>query len=577
MAAAIHLPWLIVGLAVVVSGTWEPTSDFAVIEARVRDVGTSHTPLVGAFSRAGFDHPGPLEFWVLAAPYRLVGPNGLLIGSLGVAYLAAVSATAMSLRRSRADGVATAAATLLLVLSTAADDGLVNPWNPWVAVLPFAAFLVSCREAGTGRARAWLAAVAWGSWCAQAHVGYLVLVPPLWVVTAALALVAHRHAGPDLRRAGGLVAATVALGVLLWSGPLLDQFSGEGNLGRIAEWSQQEDQDEEPLVGLEAALESVAYELRPVAPWSATAPSSGWALLVGSAPAVWLLVPLAALGFTAWAGWRSGDVALRPSAVIGLVAMATAVIGVSRIRGLAAYYLVLWHRPIAAFIYAAAAVAVWRTVRPAMPAALTPRRRQALAVGLGVGVSVPTLWAVAGATPPFAREGTALADAAAELRAELDPDEPVVITATGQAYLLIGPGLVLDLDRHGYEAYELDPAENDLLEHARALLGAHRTRPSDGARVLVVVAGRDDVDLVRQSGRNTVLAEGNVLSDQEVAEMERLTAAISPAAVYVVAATDDRLERRGPDPALAGATWEEVNRLIELRQRDHPVMVAEVR
>ena len=62
--------------------TWVPSSDWAAIEARTRDVWTSHASLVGPYSRYGWNHPGPLLFYVLAVPYRLLGsqPHGLFVG-----------------------------------------------------------------------------------------------------------------------------------------------------------------------------------------------------------------------------------------------------------------------------------------------------------------------------------------------------------------------------------------------------------------------------------------------------------------------------------------------------------------
>ena len=54
-----------------------PLFDVAMTEARVRDVGTVHTPLLGLPGRLGDDkpgsHPGPLSFYLLAPLYRVMG------------------------------------------------------------------------------------------------------------------------------------------------------------------------------------------------------------------------------------------------------------------------------------------------------------------------------------------------------------------------------------------------------------------------------------------------------------------------------------------------------------------------
>src|SRR3954451_2558905 len=74
-----------------------PLGDEAIIDMRVRDVFTSHTPLVGAYSR-GFNHPGPLLYWLLAplsaitghAPWSIMVSGALLqgIAIAGSAWLA---------------------------------------------------------------------------------------------------------------------------------------------------------------------------------------------------------------------------------------------------------------------------------------------------------------------------------------------------------------------------------------------------------------------------------------------------------------------------------------------------------
>ena len=56
---------------------WAPSGDRAIQVLRISDVGTSHTPLTGSWSRFGWDHPGPIVFWVLAPFARLLGDRGV--------------------------------------------------------------------------------------------------------------------------------------------------------------------------------------------------------------------------------------------------------------------------------------------------------------------------------------------------------------------------------------------------------------------------------------------------------------------------------------------------------------------
>src|SRR5262245_6610486 len=87
--------WTVIdGLQLAVSRPWRPVNDWAIIDDQVRSVGVV-TPLIGAFSRYGWRHPGPWMFWVLAVPYRLGGssPNAILVGAalLNAAALAGIA------------------------------------------------------------------------------------------------------------------------------------------------------------------------------------------------------------------------------------------------------------------------------------------------------------------------------------------------------------------------------------------------------------------------------------------------------------------------------------------------------
>ena len=52
---------------------WLAAGDFAVMRMRSLDVGTTSTPLVGVYSRYGWNHPGPMMF-IAYAPFPVVGP-----------------------------------------------------------------------------------------------------------------------------------------------------------------------------------------------------------------------------------------------------------------------------------------------------------------------------------------------------------------------------------------------------------------------------------------------------------------------------------------------------------------------
>src|SRR5437870_2201302 len=91
---------------------WAPLFDMAMFEMRVRDVGTSHTPLVGLSGRFGRfpelgSHPGPLALYLLAPVYRLLGSSyWALRASCSLSTAAAIVVSILiARRRSWATGV----------------------------------------------------------------------------------------------------------------------------------------------------------------------------------------------------------------------------------------------------------------------------------------------------------------------------------------------------------------------------------------------------------------------------------------------------------------------------------------
>ncbi len=202
--AVVLLPLLVAAVRLGLAGGWHPTLDNALIELRVRDVG-SHPVLLGPFSREGWNHPGPALFYLLALPYRMAGghPIGLLLGALAV-NAAAIAGMAVIARR-RGGQVPLLAMLLLLSLlvRTLGVDFLADPWNPNITVLPFGLFLFLCWDMTCGGAWSLPLAVGVGSFLVQSHLGYapvtavLGLFGTAWLIKDVARTRANR---PTLRR-----------------------------------------------------------------------------------------------------------------------------------------------------------------------------------------------------------------------------------------------------------------------------------------------------------------------------------------------------------------------------------------
>ncbi len=94
------LPLLVAVPRVLSKGAFALHGDDALVELRVRDIG-SHTPLVGSYQRFGYNQPGPSLFYLLVLPYRLLGSRfaGLQVAALLTNAVAIVGIAVVAFRR----------------------------------------------------------------------------------------------------------------------------------------------------------------------------------------------------------------------------------------------------------------------------------------------------------------------------------------------------------------------------------------------------------------------------------------------------------------------------------------------
>ncbi|MEY2460233.1 MAG: hypothetical protein QOG30_2063, partial [Acidimicrobiaceae bacterium] len=268
LAAALILP-----LAVAVIGfhkpTWAPVLDLAQTELRVRDVGTTHTPLIGLPGRIGTgaqqgSHPGPLSFYALAPTYRLFGSSAfsLQIASLVVQGGAIVVALLIARRRGGNGLVLGVAAMLALLVTGFGVTALTEPWNPYLPVLWWVVVLLAAWSVACGDIRMLPVVVAAGSFCAQTHVPYLVLALGAGGLCAAAAVLYFRRGDAATRRS--IIkwsAIALGVGVVLWLPPTIDQLAHDpGNESILIKHFTNPPPDE-PSVGVRGSLQYVFEKL----------------------------------------------------------------------------------------------------------------------------------------------------------------------------------------------------------------------------------------------------------------------------------------------------------------------------
>jgi hypothetical protein len=548
----------VVTIVVLVAGNHTPASDWAAIESRVRDVATRWTPTEGAWSRYGWNHPGPLPFYVLAVFYRLGGsdPDFLRVGALAIA-AAAVAVSAVLLWRAGRAAFAIGGLALALAFHAAPTQVVTDYWNPSLAfVSTFLVVLASWAYLDGWRPALLVLAVSW-SWVAQCHLSYgVILVPALAAGAAVGALRAWRD--PGERRSLGVAVGVLAL---LWLPALLDSIvDPPGNLFRILRWAVQGDSGS--AIGLGAATELVGHATdlgrlpwRPFrAFFTVLDPATG--VLSGG-----LLVLLLAAGVAAWRRRLRSELRL-----VGLCAATWgwALFAVSRASGPLYYWIYWWAYSLVALTWLAVGLVAARLVAARMPASVkTGFTSVAAAVAALLLIS-----AFVGSVPSrFYWEGraTGVVRSFADVTRRWLPSEPVAIEFAGapEPAGAVHAGVVADLKRHGVDTVVAETSE--------PLFGRRHAR-ADLARYPAVLVQQEMVFQDAPPGY-TELAVDDPLTEAERTEVGDLISRLTQ--VFVEAGWESRIPFLGPPalmtlpdapPAVVAETGA-ITRLAELASR----------
>lgn len=471
LVALVVVTPLLVALVALRSPQWYPTLDLAMTELKVRDVTSSHPPLIGLAGRIGRldeqgSHPGPLSFWALWPVYAVLGSTAwALLASATALQIAAVGACLWIAHRRGGLPLVLGVGTVLAVLvRTYGAEVLTQPWNPYMPVLPWMVFLLAVWSVVDDDVAMLPVAAFAGSFCAQTHIPYLGNVGGIGLFAVGATLVAlRRHRGDPAGRRHvlrWLVVATVVT-VVVWSPPVIDQLTVDpGNLGIIVEHFS--DPPESP-VGFRDGAELLLLHLDP---WRLVAAEEA---AIGSAqePSGGLL-PGAAL-LVAWAlsvavAWRLRVRSLLRLDLLLAVSLVFAFISMSRIFGRPWYYLMMWAWGINALLL----LAIGWTVAEVVRRRVRPDRRRTATLAGAAALGVATLassaaFAVdaADTDPPAARLSTTLGELLGPTTRALDegvgaavgPDGRYEVTWSDALHIgSQGFGLVDELERAGFDA-----------------------------------------------------------------------------------------------------------------------------
>ncbi|MGZ4772611.1 MAG: hypothetical protein ACXV3B_08015 [Ilumatobacteraceae bacterium] len=537
--------------------------DIALIELRTRDVLTAHPPLVGAYSRYGWSHPGPAEFYLFAIPYRLFGGDARALRLTALLFnIATLSAIAWVVRQRGVTALVVTLAGASGLVWGLTPNALADSWNVTIAVLPFLLTVVACWCAWCGDRWAWMAAAIAFSFVFQAHIGFGVVLVPLMGITGAGLFVQGRRGRIDIspRSIGLGIAAAGALAL-----PALYDVVAHwpGNIWRLITWSFD---NKEQTIGFSESVRllgrssSLSFPLHPRFPnqfvFSIDVVDSGFL------PGALILLLVVALVVTVRRGMLSEAwlcTCLTVLWISGLIAAA-------RVTRPLAFWLVEWLQPLAWLTWGAIALVAWRLLQTRAAERFSRVRiRQAGAVAGLVALVVGTVGYTHGTASANAHDTTiAPIKAFVSATAQLDKSQPVHISyggdpfAAGTIFLAVAD----EMDRAGF----------------RLCVDAAYANQFGGRRVC---EGRSDFELfirdeptaLAPPDNSTTLAISDPLSGAQRAEADSLTASLTDTLVRNDLADDEPLlytplaavVLRDLPPSEATSNSGAVHRLSELR------------
>jgi hypothetical protein len=509
LLGVVAAPFVVAAIAVA-TRDWTPAGDQAIQLLRIGDVGTSRTPLVGAWSRWGWNHPGPWPTYVLAPFTWLFGNVGALIGTLALNMASLLLAVVMGRRRGGIAGAALVASAGLLVGFAQGPTVLMDPWNPFVGLFPLYALFVAVWSLSD---RDWTmlpVAVALGSFSVQAHVGYLPVVVGIVVAGVALGLLAPL---PDVSATSWRRPLAVAAGVaaIAWLPPLVEALGHRG--GNVADLARYAVDSPEPAIGWSVASRIFATELGLPGAWVTGREFD----LFGSSPSpvgAWIVVLAAAVlgAFALRAGARS---AARLS-VIAVVSVVASWIATARISGQLYDYLLVWWWAVGAAVWLSIGWSAWSLLDLRRPrvARMTTTVVVVAAATVAAGLVVRSL----DADLPVARQSAAVSALIAQTERQLDEDDSYVVEwrdTYGFGY--VGTGVFAALDDAGF----------DVVVPTTAGFAFEPRQRGDVADQRLVVSTRDDDTLYPPPEGSLLVARYDPLTPSERTEADTLWSTIS--------------------------------------------------
>jgi hypothetical protein len=481
------------------------SSDNAANELAIRDVG-SRLVLLGPFSRHGWSHPGPAFAYLMAVPYRVFGSDSaaMLVGALLVNALAIATIVLVARRWGGLELASVVALGMALLTVTLPSTFLADPWNPFVTVFPFGAYLMLVWASTCGDRWALPVACGVGTFCVQTHIGYAgpVAVLLAWAIYRALRDRRASRPNRDTRRGLTMLGVSAVVLVVLWLPPVYEQFAhSPGNITATYDYFSRAAQ---PPQGIRNGARVVAAQFTLAPDWllglRGVSPFSGEPAAMHQNAVPLLLLAFAAAGVVAF---RRRYLALRGAVIVLALTIGVGALAAAQIIGAMAEYRLRW-----LWVVAALTVALTVAIGIRRLAERTPSiRRVAVVVATagavalaGVGVARAT-----SAEPPDAQRDAEVARVAHQLIAHVGSGhDPVLLRAASQTAFEDMKGVALAMDQAGIGVRVPESTDN------RLTFGRSRADRHGRVRGLYVVVTDAQIDDYRRHGNREVAYVGAV-------------------------------------------------------------------
>ena len=452
-----------VSAVVALRSGWRPVGDNALIGLRVHDVLRGRFPLTGQpttgenfGSRIASNHPGPIEFYLVAPFVAIFGSTwGVALGAAAINAGAMASTVWVAFRRGGVALALLAGGFLLLMTRSIGGNILHDPVSSQVGAMAAVLVIFTAWSVAAGDVRLIPLFLFAASYAMQDHLAYLATVGPVaaagvaggaWWLWRGRVTAARR---PPARSRNALY---VALGFfVVWLPVLWDELFGSANLQAVYRtFSGRRTVTEGVSFAYHRFLDSVG----PVPLFARTVPPLGYLRTPSTFASLGAAVVVASIIALSVLAWRRQRIDLVAQAVIGLAAIVGGVYSAVKLPSGAGVQTsnLRWMWYVSLFLWLTLLWQAWELVRPSDRRLVRPYAAALLAVLLPFGW-VETAATVRLSTDRDGRLTKPLDAFSTAVRRELPRGSYQVVFRGGPVLLTLGPGLVYDLDNHGYHPY----------------------------------------------------------------------------------------------------------------------------